>query len=162
MAQGTLMAVCASKERTEPKTDIGSGELRAGYGLVGDAHAGFSGREVSIMAYESILRARNEFGIDARPGCFADNFAIQGVNFSEIRVGDQIQIGPALLEIVQIGKPPDVPHTYDFHGVSLLREEGLFCRVIRGGHVQRGDPVKHIPIGGDASHSTPNPWEQTP
>ena len=66
MAQGTLMAVCASKERTEPKTDVGSGELRAGHGLVGDAHAGFSEREVSLVAYESILRVCSEFGIDAR------------------------------------------------------------------------------------------------
>jgi len=147
MAHGILVAVCASKERTEPKTDIGIGELRAAHGLVGDAHAGFSEREVSLIAYESILRARAEFGIDARPGCFADNFAIQGLDFSAIRVGDRIQMGTSLLEVVQIGKPPDAPHTYDFQGVSLLREEGLFCRVLQGGRVQHGDSVIHIPAG---------------
>ena len=146
MARGTLMAVCASKSRTEPKTDIGSGELRAGYGLVGDAHAGFSEREVSLIAHESILRARDEFGIDARPGCFADNFAVQGLDFGTIRVGDRLRIGAALVEVMQIGKPPDAPHTYDFQGVSLLRQEGLFCRVLRGGRVQRGNQVIHIPM----------------
>lgn len=147
MAHGILVAVCASKERTEPKTDIGIGELRAGHGLVGDAHAGFSEREVSLIAYESILRARAEFGIDARPGCFADNFAIQGLDFGAILVGDRIQVGAALLDVVQIGKPPEAPHTYDFQGVSLLREEGLFCRVLQGGRIQRGDLVTHMPAG---------------
>jgi MOSC domain-containing protein YiiM len=151
MAYGTLMAVCTSKERTEPKSDIGVGELRAGHGLVGDAHAGFSEREVSLIAYESILWARTEFGIDARPGCFADNFAVQGLDFSAVRVGDRIQMGTSLLEVVQIGKPPDAPHTYDFQGVSLLREEGLFCRVLQGGRVQRGDSVIHIPAGQDTT-----------
>ena len=161
MAHGTLMAVCASKERTEPKTDVGSGELRAGHGLVGDAHAGFSEREVSLVAYESILRVCSEFGIDARPGCFADNFAIQGLDFSAIRVGDQIRVGPTLLVVVQIGKPPDAPHTYDFQGVSLLPKEGLFCRVIQGGRVQHGDPVRHIPIGRDAAHPAGSVEERT-
>lgn len=139
------MAVCASRERTEPKVDIGSGELRAGYGLVGDAHAGTSAFEVSLIAHESILRARDRYGIDARPGCFADNLAVQGLDFRAIHVGDRIHVGPAVLEVVQIGKPPEAPHTYDFHGVSLLRQEGVFCRVIQGGHIRRGDVVTHIP-----------------
>lgn len=141
------MAVCASKERTEPKVDVGSGELRANYGLVGDAHAGTGAFEVSLIAYESILRARDQYGIDARPGCFADNLAVQGLDVRAIRVGDHIHVGPAVLEVVQIGKPPDAPHTYDFHGVSLLRQEGVFCRVIQGGHVRRGDAVTHISVG---------------
>ncbi|MDH7488171.1 MAG: MOSC domain-containing protein [Anaerolineae bacterium] len=146
MVHGTLIAVCASKERTEPKVDIGSGELRVNYGLVGDAHAGTGAFEVSLIAYESISRAREQYGIDARPGCFADNLTVQGLDVGAIRVGDRIHVGPAILEVVQIGKPPDAPHTYDFHGVSLLRQEGVFCRVIRGGHIRRGDAVMHIPM----------------
>jgi len=160
MAQGTLIAVCASTRRTDPKVDVGSGELRAGYGLVGDAHAGTGAFEVSLIAYESILRARDEFGIDARPGCFADNFAVQGLDFGAIRVGDRILIGRAILEVVQIGKPPDAPHTYDFHGVSLLRQEGVFCRVLQGGRVQRGDRVAHIAVGREAPRTANQPKEQ--
>lgn len=147
MAQGTLVAICASTERTDPKVDIGSGELRANYGLVGDAHAGTGAFEVSLIAYESILQARERYGIDARPGCFADNLAVQGLDVGAIRVGDRIRVGSAVLEVVQIGKPPDAPHTYDFHGVSLLRQEGVFCHVLQGGHVRRGDPVTHISMG---------------
>lgn len=146
VAQGTLIAVCVSRERTEPKTDIGSGELRPGYGLVGDAHAGTGAFEVSLIPYESILRARDRYGIDARPGCFADNLAVQGLDFGAIGMGDQIRVGPVVLEVVQIGKPPDAPHTYDFHGVSLLRQEGVFCRVIQGGTIRRGDTVTLVSV----------------
>jgi len=143
-AQGTLVAVCVSAERTEPKVDVGSGELRAGYGLVGDSHAGLSEREVSLLAYESILRVRDELGIDAYPGCFAENLVVQGLDFSQVEVGNTIQVGDAALQVVQLGKPPDVPHTYSFHGVSILPTEGVFCRIVRTGRVSRGDAVIHV------------------
>ena len=149
--QGTLVAVCVSEERTDPKIDVGSGELRVGHGLVGDSHAGLSEREVSLLAYESILRVRNEMGIHAYPGCFAENLVVQGLDFSKIQVGDTIQVGEAALEVVQLGKPPDVAHTYNFEGVSILPEEGVFCRVVRGGRVLRGDPTVHVSRGSATS-----------
>jgi len=40
-------------------------------------------------------------------------------------------MGEALPEVVQIGKPPEVAHTYSFHGVSLLPTEGGLCRLCR-------------------------------
>lgn len=142
-AQGTLVAVCVSEERTDPKSDVGGGELRVGHGLVGDAHAGLSEREVSLLAYESIRRLRDELGIDAYPGCFAENLVVQGLDFSEVEVGDTIRVGEAALQVVQLGKPPGVPHTYSFRGVSILPREGVFCRVVRTGRVSRGDVVTH-------------------
>ncbi len=62
-----------------------------------------------------------------------------------MRVGDRLRVGPALLEVVQIGKPPDVAHTYNFQGVSILPREGVFCRVLEGGRVTRGDPIQVLP-----------------
>jgi len=40
--------------------------------------------------------------------------------------------------VVQIGKPPQVAHTYNFHGVSLLPTDGVFYRVVEGGWVCAG------------------------
>ena len=141
LMHGRLVAVCSSKERAQPKTDIGSAELRPGHGLVGDSHAGLSEREVSLLAYESILRVRKERQIDAPLGCFAENLVIEGLDFSRTQVGDEIHVGEAILQVVQIGKPPYLAHTYSFQGSSILRKEGVFCRVVRGGQVSRGDPV---------------------
>ena len=63
-----IVAVCQSQQRTDPKVDVGAGELRAGHGLVGDAHAGLSERQVSLLAVERIERANREHSITAVPG----------------------------------------------------------------------------------------------
>jgi len=139
-----IVAVCRSGQRTEPKVDVGRGELRRDHGLVGDSHAGLSRRQVSLLALESIERANREHGIEAGPGSFAENLTTQGLDLLSLKVGDRLRAGEALLEVVQIGKPPDVAHTYNFHGVSLLPTEGVFCRVVAGGWVRRGDEITRI------------------
>jgi MOSC domain-containing protein YiiM len=139
-----IVAVCRSEQRTEPKVDIGQGELRQDHGLVGDSHAGLSQRQVSLLALESIERANQEHGINAGPGSFAENLTTQNLDLLSLKVGDRLRAGEALLEVVQIGKPPEVSHTYHFHGVSLLPTEGVFCRVVEGGWVCRGDEIAHL------------------
>jgi MOSC domain-containing protein YiiM len=124
---------------------------------VGNSHAGLSQpfdnpstllrarlrtpRQVSLLAWESIERANWEHGIEARPGSFAENLTTQGLGLLSLKVGDRLRVGEALLEVMQIGKPPEVAHTYHFHGVSVLPSEGVFCRVVEGGWVRRGDEI---------------------
>jgi tRNA-Thr(GGU) m(6)t(6)A37 methyltransferase TsaA len=144
-----VVAVCRSQQRTDPKTDIGAGELRAGHGLVGDAHAGSYEREVSLLAVESIERVNQEQAIAAQPGSFAENLTTQGIDLLSLRVEDQLRIGPTLLEVVQIGKPPSAAHTYDFEGHSILPTEGIFCRVLEGGWVKTGDEIALVPKEGE-------------
>ena len=138
---GSIVAVCASRRRTDPKRDIGEGYLRESYGLVGDAHAGLSEREVSLLAWESIGRLNKEHGIKAAPGDFAENLTTQGIDLVSLPLGTRLRTGEAVLEVVQIGKPPDVTHTYNFQGLSILPTEGIFCRVIAGGRVRKDDEI---------------------
>jgi MOSC domain-containing protein YiiM len=140
-AMGSIVAVCASQRRVDPKRDEGEGYLREGYGLVGDAHAGLSEREVSLLALESIERANGEHGIEAGPGDFAENLTTQGIDLVSLPIGGRLRAGEAVLEVVQIGKPSHVAHTYSFRGFSLLPTEGIFCGVIKGGRVRRGDEI---------------------
>ena len=147
-----IVAVCRSEQRMEPKVDIGQGELRQGHGLVGDSHAGLSQpfdklrtpRQVKLLALESIERANREQGIEAVPGSFAENLTTQGLDLLSLKVGDRLRVGEALLEVVQIGKPPEVAHTYHFQGVSVLPTEGVFCQVVEGGWVRRGDEIARL------------------
>jgi MOSC domain-containing protein YiiM len=139
-----IVAVCRSEQRMEPKVDVGQGELRQDHGLVGDSHAGLSQRQVSLLALESIERANREQGIEAVPGSFAENLTTQGLDLLSLKVGDRLRVGEALLEVVQIGKPPEVAHTYHFQGVSVLPTEGVFCRVVEGGWVRRGDEAARL------------------
>ena len=140
-----VVAVCASQCRSDPKVDVGTGELRAGSGLVGAAHAGFSEREVGLWGVESIEEVNREHHVAAVPGSFAENLTVAGLDLLTLKLGDQLQVGQALLEVVQIGKPPDVAHTYNYGGVSVLPRKGVFCRVVRGGGVSRGDALQVLP-----------------
>lgn len=139
--KGKVITVCASQRRMDPKRDMDEGYLREGHGLVGDAHAGLSERQVSLLALESIQRANREYGIEAGPGDFAENITTEGIDLLSLPIGTRLRAGEAVLEVVQIGKPPSEAHTYSFQGVSILPTEGVFCRVVKGGKVHRGDEI---------------------
>ena len=71
MEKPTLIAVCRSRQRSDPKTDVGEGELQPGWGLVDDSHAGPArpGRwEISLLAWENVERLNQELDLGAVPG----------------------------------------------------------------------------------------------
>ncbi len=139
-----LVAVNKSERREDPKVAMDEGDLVAGYGLVGDSHAGLSEREVSLVALESVQAVNCEHDLDAGPGSFADNLTTEGIDLLTLKVGDHLCVGPALLEVVQIGKPRSVAHTYNYKGVSILPDVGVFCKILESGRVKRGDPIEVI------------------
>lgn len=145
MAKARIIAVCRSDERTDPKVDVGQGELRVGWGLVGDSHAGppQPGRwQVSVLAWEDVERLSREQALRAVPGSFAENLTTEGLDTSGLRVGDRLKVGDqAVLEVEQLGKPPEIAHTYSFQGHSLLPTVGVFCGVVAGGIVAAGDEI---------------------
>lgn len=140
-----VKAVCQSERRTDPKVDVGHGELRAGWGLAGDSHAGppRPGRwQISLLAWEGVERLNRERGLDAVPGSFAENLTTEGLDTSQLQVGDRLQVGDeVVLEVEQLGKPPELSHSYSFEGTSLLPSEGIFCGVVSGGMVATGDRI---------------------
>ncbi|HEY89542.1 MAG TPA: MOSC domain-containing protein [Thermoflexia bacterium] len=142
---GRLIAVNRSHLRTEPKTAGVSGELVAGYGLVGDAHAGLNEREVALIAVAEIEAFNRTHQLGAGPGSFADNLTIAELDLTQLQVGDQLHVGPTLLEVVQLGKPRSQAHSYNFKGHSILPDVGVFCRVLEGGPVQQGATVTILP-----------------
>lgn len=82
-----------------------------------------------------------EHGIGAGSGDFAENLTTQGIDLVSLPLGARLRTGEAVLEAVQIGKPPDVTHTYNFQGLSILPTEGIFCRVVKSGWVRKGDEI---------------------
>lgn len=146
MEPSTLLAVCRSQQRFDPKTDVGEGDVRAAWGLVGDAHAGRprAGRwEISLLAWEEVEQLNRTQGLDAVPGSFAENLTTLGLDTASLQRGDRLHIGAeAVLEVEKRGKPPGIAHTYRFRGHSLLPSVGIFCRVVTGGPVRRGDPIR--------------------
>lgn len=138
-----IVAVCASKSKGERKVNVTHGELRKGFGLAGDAHAGDWHRQISLLAMESIAKMRVA-GLDVGPGDFAENLTTTGVDLYTLPIGTRVAVGDsALLEITQIGKEcHDRCAIYHQAGDCVMPREGVFAVVLEGGPVRVGDNVK--------------------
>jgi len=138
---GTTKAVCLSEKRGTSKHEVDSIELRVEWGVVGDAHAGNWHRQVALLAWENVEKALQR-GMDVCAGSFAENITTQGLELPTLPIGTRLRVGPALLEVTQIGKDPhehDVIH--ELVGDSVIPREGIFCRVLEGGTVKAGDAI---------------------
>ena len=140
---GRVVGVCMSQRREDPKKNVEHGFFQKGLGLVGDAHAG-SEKEVSLLAIESIQKLCRETGISAGPGSFAENITTEGIDLASVPVGSHLQVGEAKLTVIQIGKDPSSPHTYNYQGYSILPKEGVFCKVMESGEIKVGDMIRLI------------------
>jgi TatD DNase family protein len=138
---GIIRAVCLSAERGTAKNNAGEGELAAGHGLRGDAHAGNWRRQVSLLSLEKINGFRAQ-GAGVEDGAFGENLVVEGIDFAKLPVGAILRCGEAVLEISQIGKECH-SRCAIFHkmGDCIMPREGVFARVIRGGPVKTGDTI---------------------
>ncbi len=144
MLQGTIHSVSISLQKGTKKTNVPKALLIENYGIESDAHAGPWHRQISLLALESIDTMR-EMGATADPGDFAENITTEGINLLMLKLGDQIGIADAVLEITQIGKDCHA-HCAIWAAVGdcVMPREGIFARVIRGGYIQPGDNIRAL------------------
>lgn len=139
---GRVVAVCVSEAKGTPKEDVGAGVLVPEVGIEGDAHAGFAHRQVSLLSMEDIRDMRAKLP-GLRPGSFAENLTVEGVDLGFLAIGHRLRVGDALLEVTQIGKECHARcAVYHAAGDCIMPKKGIFCRVLRGGTVRSGDAVE--------------------
>ena len=103
--------------------------------------------QVSLLASESIATAQAQ-GLQVGPGDFAENITTEGIELVSLAVGTRIRVGEeVLLEIAQIGKEC---HTgcaiFRQVGKCIMPKEGVFARVVHGGLVRSGDPIRAVDL----------------
>ena len=139
-----VIAVCRSTEKGTKKKTIDEGDFRKDYGLIDDAHADSSThRQVSLLAVESINKMQSQ-GFDISPGDFAENLTTKGIGLASLPVGTCVSVGPeTILEITQIGKECHSGCAiFRQIGKCIMPKEGVFARVVQGGFVRGGDPIR--------------------
>jgi len=140
MNTGYIYSISISPARGQLKKEVSEANIIDGFGIEGDGHGGNWGRQITCLSWDSVYRTNEAYQINAGPGDFAENLLISGLDLSTAKVGSKIHISDnVILEVTQIGKedhPSIVSQTF---GVSLLPKEGLFCRVIHGGKIKKGD-----------------------
>jgi MOSC domain-containing protein YiiM len=138
--KGIILAVCRSREKSQPKEDEGEGILKEAHGLIGDAHAGTE-KEISLLSQEVVDEYCQKHTLFAPPGSFAENLRIAGIPLLDLPHGTVLKIGEVELEITEKGKDPSLKHTYSYLDHSLLPTKGIFARVIKGGKIRKGDSI---------------------
>lgn len=141
-----VTSVNVSTEKGTPKQPVEEILLNES-GIAGDAHAGPWHRQVSLLASERIETFSSKAKSRFKPGDFAENITLRGIDLGQVAILDRFRIGQAELEVTQIGKKCHGGECaiYREVGSCIMPKEGLFCRVLQGGPVRPGSPVEYLP-----------------
>jgi MOSC domain-containing protein YiiM len=142
--KGIVISVNVSEKKSVRKKPVDEIKVIQDKGVEGDAHAEGGIRQVSLLAIESIEKMV-EKGVNVKPGDFAENITTKGLDLLALPVGTKLSIGDSLLEVSQHGK---ICHTkcniYKTVGDCVMPREGIFCKVLKGGTIKKGDEIKVI------------------
>lgn len=138
-----VIAINISEQKKTPKKTIEEGTLIENFGFENDAHAGKWHRQVSLLAKESIEKAKGMRTDGLCHGMFAENITTEGIVLYTLPIGTKLKIGDsAVIEITQIGKEcHDGCAIKELVGQCIMPKEGIFGVVLTGGKVKAGDEI---------------------
>jgi len=140
----TVVSVNISEKKGVCKHPVEELVLKKNHGIAGDAHAGDWHRQISLLAEESVDKIRDRIP-GLRAGAFAENINTRGIELYTLPVGTRLRIGPALVEVTQIGKQCHNDCAIKkLVGDCVMPREGIFVIVIEEGTVRPGDEIARI------------------
>jgi molybdopterin adenylyltransferase len=134
--KGRIVSVNISETKGVSKTPVqGRVQLKPGWGIVGDVHAGTPRRDVSLLPREALGGVAY--------GGYGENIDTEGLALLEMPVGTVLTIGAAVrLEITQRGKVcPSRCSIYYSLGNCIMQEKGIFAIIRAGGEIGVGDEI---------------------
>lgn len=144
--KGVVLAICVGESRQSPKRQVTSTSVIKDFGLEGDIHGGVDHKQVSLLSLSSLEKNRKE-GYELNYGDLFENIVFQGLeDLFRYPIGTVLKVGQSvILQITQIGKDHDVDIEVRGQKVhSIMPQEGIFTRVIKGGTIQEGDSLEVI------------------
>lgn len=143
--KGRVRALSVSDKRGTSKVNVPEAHLKAGHGILGDAHAGDWHRQVSLLAVESVNRVVAQ-GTSVSPGDFGENITVEGIDLLALRVGCRLRIGSsAELEVTQLGKQCHGRCAiFERVGDCIMPRDGIFARVTKSGQARVGDVIEVV------------------
>jgi MOSC domain-containing protein YiiM len=146
---GTIHAVSVSDRKGVVKHNVPSARLLVEHGIEGDVHAEGGIRQLSLLSLASINKMV-ALGAKVKPGDFAENLTVDGLEVMTLPVGTRLRVGnDVLLEITQIGKTCHKGCAIrELVGDCVMPREGVFARILQEGVVQVGDAVEVLDVPG--------------
>ena len=81
-------------------------------------------------------------GLTLEPGAFAENILTRGIELKTLPIGTRLRVGPALLEVTQIGKECHSDCAIkQTTGKCVMPTEGIFTVVVEEGRIRSGDEI---------------------
>ena len=148
--KGRVVSINHSAAKGTAKTSVKEARLIENFGLEGDAHGGLGLKQVSLLAIESIRRQvecskLKKKNLSLGPGDFAENLTTEGLDITELNIGDRLNIGKeVILEISKIGKEcHKYCAIYYKVGDCIMPREGIFAKVLKGGKIALRDSIEY-------------------
>lgn len=135
---GTVLHLFVSVRRGLPVKEVGEVSTAAGGGLAGCAHGGRRGeREVLLMDVETL----RELGLE--PGQVKENVTTEGVRLADLRRGQRLRVGEAVVEVTMPCEPCGQMDAIRAGLQKALQgRRGMLCRVLKSGRIRRGDGME--------------------
>ena len=136
-----------------PKLPVYSAELTE-LGLAGDGHRKpmHGGPTAALCLYSlEVIHALQAEGHPIFPGAVGENVTLTGIDWSRVKPGDRLRLGPTLVEITRYTTPCiNVTGAFkdgDFARILSTRHPGesrAYARVVETGRITVGDPAALI------------------
>ncbi len=142
---GVLRAIAHHEKPRAPMESLEVVELREGRGLEGD-HRGRGDRPIAIVSEESWGAATKELGVDVPWLARRANLLVSGVDLTG-PPGWRLEVGSCLLEVGGEVDPCALMDKMEPGLRKALEPEmraGVWGRVVRGGTIRVGDPVRSL------------------
>ena len=127
----------------------------AGRGLEGDRYSGKTGtfskkdrvdQQVTLIEIESIEAMKRDYGVEIAAGDARRNLVTRGVALNHL-VGHQFRVGQVVLEGIKLCEPCGhlAKLTSEEVRQALVHRGGLRARIVSGGQISVGDPIRPAP-----------------
>ncbi len=142
--EGKIIALSVSRKKGVSKEPVPEVKIVENWGIEGDAHSGKWHRQVSLIDIYTLKYMEKLLGRKIAYGELAENITTD-LDFSSIKVGDYLYAGECIFQVTQIGKK--CHHgcaIYQRIGKCEMRNKGIFTKVLKGGILRVGDPIKLV------------------
>lgn len=138
---GKVLSLHLGKEPGLPKPQVEALDLVAGFGALGDRHAGKDPDRAVLVAGIAAYEKAKGAGIPLPFGALGENLLLD-LDPHELPPGARLRVGEALLELSYVCTVCQSLSQFDLKLPKLLYGgRGLYARVLEGGRVRVGDPV---------------------
>jgi MOSC domain-containing protein YiiM len=120
--------------------EVATADAVTDFGFAACAHARKKSLRQVLLVDKETLDA-----MDLKPGIIRENITTEGIDVNGLGLGEQLRIGPVLLQVSAVCTPCD---QLERVRPGLRREiygrRGMLCQVLQGGTIRTGDAVARV------------------